>query len=56
MDILEYIKALPRIPKNKRGIPVTSKCPCGGIITAKRSKYNGHMWAKCDTCKFRMME
>lgn len=26
-------------------------CPlCGGNAKATRSSYNGHLWAKCDSC------
>ena len=54
----DYLEAVPMIPNRPKlwGIPYTSKCPCGGQITAVRSTLNGHMTAKCDKCKFLMME
>ena len=55
-SIFSFMAAIPDIPQNKRGIEYTSKCVCGGTITAIRSKYNGHLHASCDSCKRRLME
>ena len=53
-DIFDYLKAIPDI--KKRGVPVISKCPCGGTLTSIRSEYNGHLHVICDKCKFVLHE
>lgn len=52
------IQAIPDIPKARKywGKEYTSKCPCGGIMTACRNTYNGHIRVSCDKCNFSMME
>lgn len=52
------LNAIPDIPKSKEywGKIYRSNCPCGGILTACRSTYNGHLHARCDKCEFRLME
>lgn len=55
-DLFDYLKAIPDIPNSVRGKEFTSKCVCGGTIKAKRSRYNGHLHAYCDKCKFRLIE
>lgn len=54
----DWIDAVPMIPNKPKlwGITYTSKCPCGGEIVAVRSTLNGHLCAKCEKCKFIMME
>ena len=54
--IFNYISAIPDIPRNDRGKEYKSKCPCGGTLTSIRSRYNGHLHAKCDKCRFCLME
>ena len=57
-DLKVRLESMPKIPKARRywGKKYTSKCPCGGTITAIRSTYNGHLQASCDKCDFSMME
>lgn len=54
--MLEFWKSIPNIPENVRGKEFKSKCFCGGTITAMRSTYNGHLWARCDKCDRRLMQ
>lgn len=58
ISIKEYLDAIPYIPlsvKWMRGHIITGPCPCGGTIKAVRSKYNGHLHAKCEKCGFCLM-
>lgn len=54
--MIEFWISIPKIPKNIRGIKFKSKCACGGIITAMRSTYNGHLHAYCDKCDRKLMQ
>lgn len=55
-SIFDWLKRIPDIPQDKRGIPYTSTCVCGGTITAIRSIENGHLSARCDICERIMIE
>ena len=55
-ELFEYIKAVPDIPYNVREKEYKSKCPCGGILTAGRLKYNGHLRCYCDKCDFKLIK
>lgn len=57
-EMLAKLKAIPNIPDKRTqwGKIYRNNCPCGGIITASRSLYNGHLHASCDRCDFRIME
>lgn len=48
--------AVPFIPADVIGVEYKGKCPCGGIITAKRVGTKGHLRAKCNKCKWRLVE
>ena len=53
----ELEKNIPEDTKENRGKPFSFKCPlCGGIVSGMRSKYNGHVHAKCTDCGFGMIE
>lgn len=63
MDTFEILSAIfKQLPedardKKNRGIEYIIDCPCcKGKIHVVHSLYNGHMHAKCDKCKFLMME
>lgn len=55
---MDRLGAMPDIPDNKKywGKTYQSQCVCGGIITAMRSTYNGHIRAKCDKCEWSIIE
>lgn len=55
-DFFDWLAAVPEIPNDERGVEHTAPCPCGGTIRAIRSRYNGHLHAWCDKCKWRLME
>ena len=55
--ISELQKNIPEDTKENRGKSFSFVCPlCGGIVNGIRSKYNGHVHAKCTGCGFGMME
>ena len=54
-DILGILQAI-YIPFNDRGTEHTFPCKCGGTITGIRNTYNGHLYASCDKCGFKIME
>lgn len=56
IDIFDFLRAIPDIPNDKRGIKFKSKCPCGGEIISIRSKYNGHLHAHCTKCDCMLIE
>ena len=58
IDIEDYLAAMPEIPNSKKywGKHYHSLCPCGGMLTAMRSTYNGHIRCSCDKCGFNMIE
>lgn len=65
MDIFEVLSAVfKQLPEDaceeqNRGKEYIIKCPypdCNGHVHVVHSLYNGHMHAKCDKCKFVMME
>lgn len=49
-NLFDWIKLVPKIPIDERGVTHTGKCRCGGTISAVRSTYNGHLRASCDKC------
>ena len=49
-NLFDWIKLVPEIPIDERGVTHTGKCRCGGTISAVRSTYNGHLRASCDKC------
>ena len=53
---LAKLDCVPDIPEDVLGMPYEGKCTCGGKITAIRSPLNGHISAKCDKCRFLLME
>lgn len=55
---MDRLGAMPDIPDDKKywGKTYQSQCVCGGIITAMRSTYNGHIRAKCDKCEWSIIE
>lgn len=55
---MERLESMPDIPDDKKywGKTYQSQCVCGGIITAMRSTYNGHIRAKCDKCEWSIIE
>lgn len=57
-NTIRILKAVPEIPMDRKcwGKEYSADCPCGGVITAIRSTYNGHMMAKCDKCAFILFE
>lgn len=50
--ILEILKDIPE----ERGKEFKVKCVCGGELKARRTLYDGHLHAKCDTCGFTFHE
>lgn len=56
--VLDRLGAMPDIPNERKywGKTYQSQCVCGGIITAMRSTYNGHMRAMCDKCQWSIIE
>lgn len=55
-EIFAWLERVPDIPKDARGVDYTAPCICGGTITARRSKENGHLRARCDSCRMRLIE
>ena len=53
--LFDWIRAVPDIPEDVRGVKYTSECPCGGTIVAMRVEYNGHLRASCDKCGAKLM-
>lgn len=56
IDILEYLEAIPDIPKEDFDKVIETPCPCGGTLECMRVKSNGHLRAKCNLCGFFMIE
>ncbi len=56
IDIFEYLKAIPDIPKKDYGTVIETKCPCGGTLKVARVQGNGHLRAACKDCGFRLVE
>jgi hypothetical protein len=53
-DIFAFLKAVNAAAEEGRE---DFTCPiCGGSAHWARSEYNGHISAKCDKCKIRVME
>ena len=56
LDIFEYLKAIPDIPKSEWGKTFIVECPCGGKLYVARETSIGHLRAKCDKCGFSLIE
>ena len=56
IDIFDFMRAIPDIPQNERGVWREAKCPCGGTIKAIRNEENGHLFAMCEDCKAKLIE
>ena len=56
IEIFEYLKAIPDIPKAQWGKTFTVKCPCGGTMIVARVQGNGHLRAACKECGFNLIE
>lgn len=56
IDIFEYLKAMPDIPKEDFGKVIEAPCPCGGTLMCARVPGNGYYRAKCEKCGFNLME
>lgn len=56
IDTIEYLKAIPNIPKRDWGKVIEVKCPCGGKLKATKAIDNGHIHARCESCHFLLRE
>lgn len=54
--VFAWLERVPDIPQGVRGVEFTAPCSCGGMIRARRSKENGHLRARCDSCRMRLIE
>lgn len=54
-DFFKYLEILNNLPE-ERGKEFKVRCVCGGELKARRSMYNGHLHAKCETCGFSFHE
>lgn len=52
--MIERLKCIPKFMD--RGVEHKSKCVCGGTITSIRSTHNGHLYAECDSCGWKIRE
>lgn len=55
-EFLNFMKVASDICKEKGKI-YEFKCPiCKGKAQAIKNDYNGHLWAKCDSCNIKVIE